>query len=187
MAGLRGVHCHRYSICVTQFPNQYDVRVLAHSRANAVGETRQMGPELSLDNLRLLARVNEFDRILEADDVEASCFVEVVNHRSKRRRLAGAGGAGDQHHALVEVTKRCHSLRQIQLGQFRNLVRDMPKHSADAGIFAEQVDSKATAVLTNLGKIKVLSGLEMLFLGVGQDFADVGLHFGVRQIAKLDG
>src|SRR5256885_17209864 len=75
-----------------------------------------------MDDLTVLARVHELDRILEADDIEAARLVQVIDHRRERGGLAGAGGAGDQHHALVEIAQLGDDRRQRELldrGDFR--------------------------------------------------------------------
>src|SRR5215510_6480328 len=51
------------------------------------------------------AFVNDLDRILDRDDVIVARPVHVVDHRAQRRRLAGAGGAGDEHEALVQLAE----------------------------------------------------------------------------------
>jgi len=48
------------------FTDQDHVRVLAHRRPHPFGEARDVRAELALDDLAVLARVHELDRILEA-------------------------------------------------------------------------------------------------------------------------
>ena len=70
MPGLGRRHRHADGLRIAQLADQDHVRVLAHGRAHAFGEARDVGIQLALDHLAVLAAMNEFDRILEADDVE---------------------------------------------------------------------------------------------------------------------
>ena len=71
MPGLGGGHRHRDGLGVAHFADQNHVGILAHRRAHALGERRQVRAELALDDLARFAAMDELDRILEADDVEA--------------------------------------------------------------------------------------------------------------------
>ena len=97
---------------IAQLADQDDVGIFAHRRAHAFGERGQVRVELALDDLALLALVHELDRIFEADDVHPPRRVQVIDHRGQRRRLAGAGRAGDQDHALVVVAQLLDDGRQ---------------------------------------------------------------------------
>ena len=70
MSGFGGGHRHGNGFGIAHFADQDDVRILAHGRAHALGEGRQVRAQFALDDLAGLAAVNEFDRVLEADDVE---------------------------------------------------------------------------------------------------------------------
>ena len=105
-------HCgcaesHFGGVLVADFANEDGVRVLAHHRADAVGEIQlgRLGDRgLPHQRHRVL------DRVFEGHDVDA-LGVDVVQHRVERRRLAGTGrardeddafGAGDHQLQLVE-------------------------------------------------------------------------------------
>ena len=49
--------------------------------------------------MHFLIAVEDLDGILDGDDVLAQVAVDVVDHGRQGGGLAGAGGAGDQHHA----------------------------------------------------------------------------------------
>ena len=103
--GLGGRHRPADGVRVAQLAHQDDVRVLAHRCPNAFGERGQVGMQLALDHLRELAAVDELDRVFEADDVELSVPVQVIDHRCERGRLARPGRAGHQHQPLVVVAE----------------------------------------------------------------------------------
>jgi hypothetical protein len=100
VAGHGGAEGHFRGVGVADFADQDDVRVLAHHRADAVGEI-----ELGRFRHRGLAdhRHRILDRIFEGHDVHA-LFVDVVEHRVERGGLAAAGGAGDQDDAFGRAT-----------------------------------------------------------------------------------
>src|SRR5256885_6493903 len=85
-----------------------------------------------MDDLTVLARVHELDRILEADDIEAARLVQVIDQRRESGGLAGAGGAGDQHHALVEIAQLGDDRRQRELLEGGDLRRSAWRRSAAA-------------------------------------------------------
>ena len=49
--------------------------------------------------MQFLCVVEELDRVLDGHDVLVALLVDQVDHRRERRRLAGAGRAGDEHEA----------------------------------------------------------------------------------------
>ena len=107
VAGLRRGHGHLDGLGVAQLADQDHVGIFPERRADAFGEARQVRPQLPLDDLGLLAPVDELDRVLEADDVAVLGAVQVVDHRRQRGGLAGAGRAGHQDHPLVVIAQRC--------------------------------------------------------------------------------
>jgi hypothetical protein len=111
---LGGGHRPADGVRVAQLAHQDDVRVLAHRCPHAFGERRQVGMQLALDHLRELAAVDELDRVFEADDVELSVPVQVIDHRCERGRLARPGRAGDQHQPLVVVAELLDHRWQFQ-------------------------------------------------------------------------
>ena len=187
MAGFRGGHRHRDRLRVAQLAHEDDVGIFAHRRAHAFGERRDVRPELALDDLRELAAVDELDRIFERDDVESSRGVEVIDHRRERRRLAGAGRAGHEHHALMVIAELLDDRRQRELVEARDVGRDRAERRADAGLLAEDVDAKPAAIGRHIGEVEVVALVEELGLVLGEDFSQVTLELRVADVAELDG
>ena len=131
VAGFRGRHGHGNRFRVAQLADQDHVRVFAHGRAHAFGERRDVRAQLALDDLALLAAMDEFDRIFERHDVEPPRGVQVIDHRGQRGRLAGAGGAGHQHHALVVVAQLLDDRRQLQPVDAGDVLRNRAEGGAD--------------------------------------------------------
>ena len=111
---------------------------------------------------------------------------KVIDHCSQRRRLARAGGAGDQDHALVIVTKTAHDFRNVQRVERRDLVGDVPKYGADASVLVEQVDAKSATFLGDIREVQVPTIVENILLRVAQDLHDVTFELGVGQFPELD-
>src|SRR5580658_7307180 len=184
--GLRGRHGHGNGFGIAQFAHQNDIRVFAHGRAHAFREAGDVRAELALDDLAVLARVHELDRILEADDVQPARAVQVIDHRRECRGLAGAGGAGYQHHALVVVTQLVYDRRQLQLLQRWHLRGDGTEGGSDPGFLAGDVDTEAPALGRYVREVQVVTLVKLLILVAGEDLADVALKFRHAQVAELD-
>jgi hypothetical protein len=121
--------------------------------------------------------VYELDRIFETDDVERASGIQMVDHGSESGRFTGAGGAGDQDHALVVVAELAHHRRQSQLIHARHAGGNGAKCRTDAGFLAEHVGAKAAALGGDVGEIEVVTFAQRA----------VALQFRVGQIAELDG
>ena len=62
-----------------------------------------------------LLRMDEFDGVLESDDMDRLAFIDLVQHRRQRRRLSGAGCARNQNQARLFLGDVMEDRRQIQL------------------------------------------------------------------------
>ncbi len=187
VAGFRGGHRHGDGFGVAQFADQDHVGIFAHGGAHAFGERRNVRAELALDDLRLLAAMDELDRVFERDDVEPARGVQVVDHRRERGRLAGAGGAGDQHHALVVVAELLDDRWQRQLVDARDVLRNRAERGAEAGFLAVHVDAEAAAVGRHVGEVEVVALAEVFVLVLGEDLGEITLELRVADVAELDG
>ena len=99
VTGLGGGEGHRDRLQVAHLADQDDVRVLAQHVLEGVGERVGVLADLALVDQARLVVVEELDRVLDGHDVVAPGAVGQVDERRERRRLAGAGRAGDEHHA----------------------------------------------------------------------------------------
>src|SRR5438552_13166647 len=133
-----------------------------------------------------LARVYELDRILEADDIEAARLVQVIDHRRERGGLAGAGGTGDQHHALVEIAQLGDDRRQRELLERGDFRRNGAEGGADAGVLAIDVDAEPPTLGGHVGEVQVPALGEQLVLRVGENLRDVAFQLHPAQLTELD-
>ena len=123
-----------------------------------------MSSDFALNDLTLLTGMYELDRILKTDDVEITCFVQMIDHRCERRRLTGTSRSGDKNHTLMDVTEFFQDFRDVQLVQSRDIAGNVPKYSADAGSLTEDIDPKTSAFFAYVGEIQVVALLQIIFL-----------------------
>ena len=74
------------------------------------------------------------------EDVAGPVGVAVVDHRGQRRRLAGAGRAGDQHEPALLHDEIEQHRRQPQLVERRDVAAHVADHQRDGAALAEDVD-----------------------------------------------
>ena len=86
---------------VAELADEDHVRVLAEAAPQRLGERRRVEPDFALVDDAAVVAVDDLDRVLDRHDVLPPRAVDVVDHRCERRRLARAGGAGDEDEAAV--------------------------------------------------------------------------------------
>src|SRR5690606_1942298 len=124
MPGLRRCDGDLGGLDVAHLADQDDVRVLAQGGAQGAGERLGVEPDLALVDDRALVAERVLDRVLDRDDVAGLPLVDVVHHGGQRGRLAGAGDAGDQHHAALVVRQVEDGLGQVEALERGHLGRD---------------------------------------------------------------
>ena len=100
-------------------------------------------------------------------------LVDVVDHRRERRRLPGAGRAGDEHEPLRQVAEVLAAPRQEQRVERRDLERDRPQRQRHHALLDEAVATEAVRV--------VVAEREVDFLLVPQ----LGVQLGRQELADL--
>ena len=96
MAGQRRLDGDLGGLGVADFADHDDVGILAHDRAQAVGEGQT---DLRIDMDLVDAAQLILDRIFDGNDFFAG-IVDLLQRAVKRCRFAAAGRAGDQNHAM---------------------------------------------------------------------------------------
>ena len=94
-------------LAVAQLTDEDHLRRFAQRRAQADGERGKIVAQLPLAERRGLVRMHELDGVFQRDDVAGQLFVELVEQRGQRRRLAGAGRAGDEDEARFFRRSSC--------------------------------------------------------------------------------
>ena len=135
------------------------------SRHVAVG----VEADLTLVDDRLLVFVQDFDGVLDRDDVPAHGVVDVVDHRRQRGGLARTGGAGDEHQAARFQRDTLDDLRQVQFLEAGDLGGHLTHGDADAAALAEDVDAEAPERGGGVGEVDLIVLAEAADLLVGHD------------------
>src|SRR5437660_4692892 len=91
--------------------------------------------------------MEELDRILDRDDVLVTLTVDLVDHRSQRRRFSGAGRAGHQDQSARSVANLFDDRRQSELFERQDLVRDLPVDGRCRSALIEDVGAESSQTL----------------------------------------
>ena len=96
-AGLGGGQRQGNRLQIAHFADQNDVGILPKGGFQAGGKADRVLGNLALCDDAPLVPMNEFDGLLDGDDVAGEVGVDVVDQRRQGRALAGTRGAGDQN------------------------------------------------------------------------------------------
>src|SRR5690606_7983132 len=114
----------------------------------------------------------ELDRVLHRQDVALLVFVDVVDDRRQRGRLARPRRAGDQNNAARLVGDLDEHLRRLQVFQAQHLGGNGPEHGTGATVLDEGIDAEARKVGNGEGKVTFQVFLVELALAVVHDVVD---------------
>ncbi|MNY23757.1 hypothetical protein D3C86_1574350 [compost metagenome] len=186
MTGFRGGQRQADGFQVAQFADQDDVRVFTQGRAQRLGEAEGVAVHLALVDQALLRLVDEFDRVLDGEDVVVLVAVDVVDHRRQRGRLARAGGAGDQHQAARHVGNLLEHLAHAEVFHAQHARGNGPEHRAGTAVLVERVDPEARHAGHLEGEVGLEELLEVLALLVVHDVVDQRMHLLVLHRRQVD-
>ena len=162
MAGLGGLQRGLRGLGVAQLADQDHVGVLAQRAAERLVERVGVEPDLALVDDAADVLVEDLDRILDRDDVLLARAVDVIDHRRERRRLSGAGRAGDEHEAAVLARELLHARRQGERLEGRDGLRNDAERERDRAALAEAVDAEARQIAGLVGDVELAVGAEGL-------------------------
>jgi hypothetical protein len=94
--------------------------------------------------------------------------VDLVDHRGERRRLARAGGTGDEHQTARLLRELGDHRRQVEVGERLDVERDLAHHDRDATALLEAVAAEAREVLDAEREVELVLHLEALLLVLGE-------------------
>jgi len=103
-----------------------------------------------------MPRADEFDRVLDGDDVVGARAVYVVDHRGQRGRFSGSGRAGDQHQALRYMAEPQHGIGYAELLGCQDVRRNDAQHGARTLAIGEDVDPEAGQPGDLVGEIGIV-------------------------------
>jgi hypothetical protein len=138
-------------------------------------------PDLALVDHAALVPVEELDRVLDGHDVVAPGPVREVDQRRQRRGLSGTGRAGHQHHAARQIGERAHRLRDAEVLEGLDLVRDPPEGGTDVLPLPVDIDAEPGGARHRVREVELELLLEALALLLRQDGVDESLDEVRRQ------
>ena len=189
MPGFGGRQRQTDRLQIAHFADQDDIRILTQCRAQCFIEAERIAMHLPLVDQALLGLVHEFDRILDCEDVPVVVFVDVVDDRRQRGRLAGAGRSGDQHHATRELGDVLEDRRTFEIFQRHDLAGNRAKHRAGAARLGEGIDAETRKPRNLEREVGLEELVVVLALLVVHDVVDHAVHLLVlhrRQVDALD-
>ncbi len=160
MAGLGGLQRGLGGLAVAQLADQDHVRVLTERAAERLVERLGVEPDLALVDDAALVAVQDLDRILDRDDVLPARLVDVADDRRERRRLAGAGGAGDEDEPAVLLGEALDAAGQVEAREVGHLARDDAEGERDVAALPEGVDAEARQAGNLVGGVELARLLE---------------------------
>jgi hypothetical protein len=174
---------------VAQLADQDHVGILAERGAQRVGEPLRVLVDFALVDQAALVLVDELDRVLDGEDVLVPLGVDLVDHRRQRRRLARAGGTGDQDQPARTLGQIGQHLRQAELAEALDDLGDDAVDGGDGAALVEHVAAEARDAADAERKVQLQRFLEPLLLQVGEDAVDQPLGLGRaerRQVERLE-
>ncbi|MCY1419216.1 hypothetical protein D9M71_348000 [compost metagenome] len=193
VAGFGEGHGVIHGLAGANFADHDDIRRLAQGVLQGRLEGVGVQPHLALGDDAALVLVDELDRVLDGDDVAGGVLVAVADHRRQRGRLAGAGGADEDHQPALGHRQLLEDFRQLQLFDGRDVGLDAAQHHAHQVALVEGADPEAADAAGADGEVAlvVLGELAALLLAHHREHGLAGLFrregvLGDRQDLAVD-
>ena len=163
--GHRVVH----RIAVADFTHQDDVGRLAQGilqrRLPGIG----VDTDFALRNDAALVLVNEFDRVLDRDDMTLTVLVAVIDQRRQRGGFPGSGTADKDHQTPLGHGDVLQHRRQTKLVERRDGQVDRPADNRHAPLLHQCIDAKTPDPRRRNGEIAFLGRFEFGRLTIVHD------------------
>jgi hypothetical protein len=147
---------------VAHLAQEDHVGVLTQHAPHGLGEGRDVLPDFALGDDRLLVLVVVLDRVFDRDDVPLEVHVDVVDHRRQRGRLAGPRRSGHEQQAPRTVAEVARDLREPDLVEAQQPVRDEAERHARPALLVEDAHAKPRLVAEPVGEVGAALLLELL-------------------------
>src|SRR5262245_4970545 len=98
--------------------------------------------------------MQEFDGILNRNDVLSAVRVDVIDDGSQAGRLSAAGGPSDQHESASLLTDLLKNLGQLQFINRIDVRRNDAKHHGDAATLLEEVATEPAQSRHTVGHVE---------------------------------
>ena len=157
---------------VTHLAHEDDVGVLSEGSTQRLSEARNVVAHFSLVHDRFLVLVVVLDRVFHGHDVVIHVLVHIVDHGRQRGRLAGPCRPRDKKQPTRTPDQILTHIRQPDLIERQEPVRDLAKHDRDIASLTEYGYTESGSIA--VGKAEVGAPLFLKFLLVA--FRRNGFH-----------
>ena len=144
-----------------------------------------VGADLALVDDAPLVAVHELDRVLDREDVVGARSVHLVDQRRERRRLAGAGRAGDEDEAARLLGELVQGRGEAELLERLDRFGNEAEGGADRAALEVDVDAEAREARDAVREVELPLDLEVLLLLAREDPVDELLRVLRRQRREL--
>ena len=157
---------------VSHFADEDHIWVFPQCRTQGIGEAPGVFVELALVHQALIALVDEFDRILDGEDVFAAGVIDVIQQCSQGGGLAGTCGSRDQHQAPRTLAGLDHDRRQVQNLDAGDLAAQGPQAGGITALLPVHVHPETGDASESVGAVQFPGLFEGLALAVVQHRED---------------
>lgn len=154
-SGLGGGEGEGDGFEVAHFSDEDDFGVLAQRGSEAVGKGGGVGGDFPLGDDAFFVAVDEFDGLLDGDDVLVVVAIDVVDEGGKGGRFSGASGAGDEDEAGAHVAEFFNNLGDVEVLDGGDFGGDEAEDGAVAVLLFEEVTAEAGVVVHFIGEVEV--------------------------------
>jgi hypothetical protein len=143
MAGLGDGEGRRDRLEIAHLADLDHVRILAKGRPQRARKGVRIGPDLALDDHRLLVMVDVLDGVLDRDDVDGPRPVDPVEHRRHGRRLPRPGRTGHEDKPVGAVDELVADGRRAKRFERRNDVGNEAQGAGQGSALEEEIRAHA--------------------------------------------
>src|SRR5436190_13998650 len=166
MTGLRGDQSSLDRFEVSHFAYKDHIWILSERPSKRLSECPGINIDLTLSDKGKLVFMQEFDRILDRNDMAVSCGVYVVDDRRQCGRFTGTGRAGHEDEAPHLVRDRVYHRRQAELVKIQYGVGNYAGNDANGVSLLENIYAETAKARYTVANIDLKNLFEMLFLAV---------------------
>ena len=117
----------------------------------------------------VFVRVHELHRVFYRDDVAKGIFVAPIDHGGQRGRFTRTGCSHQNHQTAFGHGNVFENLRQLQLIDGGDFLRNHPHHHTHFTHLHERIDTEAPNARRCHGKVALLGGFEFGHLSIVHD------------------
>ena len=161
VAGLGRRQGGLHGFLVAHLADEDHVRVLSQDTTEGATEGGGVHSDLALIDDRITVRVQVLDRILDCHDVAGLRLVDLVDHGGERRRLSGAGGAGEEDQTALLVGDLAHHRGQAEVVDRADGEGNYASRDRDRSALHERVDAEAREALHGVGEVDLVLTVEL--------------------------